>query len=54
MYRQSEYPDPEERDGNFYFSQSWDSWLALKRLEKATWPWPMNEESTKEIKSADR
>ena len=32
----------------------WDKtgfWLAQKRLERATWPWPMNEEAAREIKS---
>ena len=32
----------------------WDKtgfWLAQKRFEKATWPWPMNEEAAREIKS---
>ena len=31
----------------------WDRtgfWLAQKRLERSTWPWPANEESAREIK----
>lgn len=32
----------------------WDKtgfWLAQKRLEKSTWPWPMTEDAAREIKS---
>ena len=32
----------------------WDRtgfWLAQKRLEKTTWPWPMTEDAAREIKS---
>ena len=32
----------------------WDKsgfWLAQKRLERATWPWPMSEDAAREINS---